>query len=89
MILIPGVIIGISALFVYSAALMKVGVVIGGIVGLFALYIASYFNAVLDVWAKAVWVFSFLELTLSKEKDARGNVITGAEALAREDAALT
>lgn len=87
--IIPGVIIGIVAIFVYSAALMKLGVIVGGLVGLFALYAASYFNAILDVWAKTIWVYLFLELTTQKETDARGNVISGSEALAIEDAALT
>ncbi|MBT6068691.1 hypothetical protein HOG48_02970 [Candidatus Peregrinibacteria bacterium] len=87
--LIPGVIIGIVAIFVYSAALMKVGVIVGGLVGLVALYFTSYLNAVLDVWAKSIWVYSFLELTTGEEIDARGNVVTGGEALEKEDAALT
>lgn len=87
--IIPGVIIGIVAIFVYSTALMKLGVIVGGLVGLFALYAASYFNAILDVWAKTIWVYLFLELTTQKEMDARGNVISGSEALAMEDSALT
>ncbi|MDP4007604.1 MAG: hypothetical protein Q8P68_00245 [Candidatus Peregrinibacteria bacterium] len=87
--IIPGVIIGIVAIFVYSAALMKVGVIVGGLAGIFALYIASYFNAILDVWAKAIWVYSFLELTTQKEIDARGNIMSGNEALDMEDTALT
>jgi len=87
--IIPGVIIGIVAIFVYSAALMKLGVIVGGLFGIAALYFASYFNAILDVWAKSIWVYSFLELTTQQETDARGNVMTGGEALDAEDAALT
>lgn len=87
--LVPGIIIGIVAIFVYSAALMKVGVVVGGLVGLVALYFASYFNAILDVWAKTIWVYSFLELTTTEETDARGNVVTGGEALEKDDELLT
>lgn len=87
--IIPGVIIGITAIFVYSAALMKVGVIVGGLVGIFALYVASYFNAIIEVWAKAIWVYSFLELTNQQEIDARGNIMSGREALDMEDTALT
>lgn len=87
--LIPMLIIGITALFFYTAKLYAIGVVVGGVIGLILLIITSYLNATVDVWAKAVWVFSFLELTKKEEKDARGNVITGYESLEMESEAIT
>lgn len=65
-----------------ALTLAKIGMVIGAVVGLAALFFAAYLTGVLEVFANAVWVFSFLELTEAGETharakgiDARGQVI--------------
>lgn len=45
-----------------SFTLTGVGMIIGGIVGLIALYFASYFVGTFHVFTVAVWTFTFLEL---------------------------
>lgn len=64
--LIPLIIMG-SVLLFGSFASAKIGLVIGGILGLVALYFTSYFVGVFHVFTTAVWTFTFMELRLKKE----------------------
>ncbi|MBT5824001.1 hypothetical protein HOH67_02605 [Candidatus Peregrinibacteria bacterium] len=59
--LLPLLVMG-PILFFTSVTLVKIGVVVGGIVGLVGLYFASYFVGVFNVFTTAVWTFTFLEL---------------------------
>ncbi len=64
--LIPLLIMG-SVLLFGTFASAKIGLVIGGILGLVALYFTSYFVGVFNVFTTAVWTFTFMELRLKKE----------------------
>ncbi len=69
-VLIPAVIIVPVYLFA-SSTIPEIGFLIGGILGLVALYIASYLSATIHVFAASVWTFTFLELTKEEEISAR------------------
>ena len=60
--LIPVLIAG-PIIFFTSITLAEVGAVVGGLVGLVALYFASYFVGVFHVFTTAVWTYTFLELS--------------------------
>lgn len=51
-----------SAGFLATLTLTKIGIAIGSVVALFVLFVASYFTGILNVFANAVWTFTFLEL---------------------------
>lgn len=68
--LIPGIIAGSIYLFA-SSTLPIVGIIVGGVLGLILLYIASYLSATIHVFAATVWTFTFLEFTNEEEKSAR------------------
>ena len=51
-----------SAGFLATMALANIGIVIGIIFGLAGLFVASYFSGILNVFANAVWTFTFVEL---------------------------
>ncbi len=68
--LVPFLIIG-PILFFTSIALVKIGIVIGGLLGIVALYFASYFLGVFNVFSIAVWTFTYLELTANKSESLR------------------
>lgn len=87
--LIPLLIIGVSALFFYTAKIYAAGIVVGGLVGILLLLFTSYLNATVDVWAKAVWVYTFIDLTHKEEMDARGNIISGSDSIEIENQALS
>ena len=69
-IVIPAIIVG-PIYFFASSTLADMGLVIGGILGVIALYLASYLSATIHVFAVAVWTFTFLELTHEEELSAR------------------
>jgi hypothetical protein len=54
--------------FFASITLTWIGVVVGAVVGLIALYFSAYFLGVFHVFATAVWTFTFLELTTHEEE---------------------
>lgn len=68
--LIPLVMIGVVYL-IALATLPIVAITVGGIIGLILLYIASYLNATIHVFAVAVWTFTFLDLTNEEFISAR------------------
>lgn len=72
-ILIPAVILT-PIYFFASSALPEIGIVLGGVLGLIALYLASYLNGIIHVFAATVWTFTFLELTRQQEVSARDKV---------------
>jgi hypothetical protein len=64
--LIPGLIVLPIFLFA-NITLAGLGVVVGSIAGLIALYFTSYFLGIFHVFTSAVWTFTFLELTQADE----------------------
>lgn len=66
--LIPVLVIAPIFLFA-SLTLAKLGVIIGSIAGLIALYFAAYFLGIFEIFASAVWTFTFLELTSKHDDD--------------------
>ncbi len=76
--LIPLIIAGSVYLFA-SMTLPTIGIIIGGILGLVMLYIASYLAAVIHVFAASVWTFTFLEFTTAPKLNARGEPVKDEE----------
>jgi len=77
--LIPILVIG-PIFFFASMTLTVIGVIIGGIIGIVALYFASYFLGIFHVFATAVWTFTFLELTTKEDQiDLRAKKESGDE----------
>lgn len=66
--LVPILVVAPIFLFA-SLTLAKIGVLIGSIIGLISLYFASYFLGIFEVFATAVWTFTFLELTSKTDDD--------------------
>ncbi len=66
--LVPALILAPIFLFT-SLTLAKIGVVVGGLVGLVVLYFASYFLGVFHVFTTAVWTFTFLDLTKAESNE--------------------
>lgn len=70
LLLIPALILFVGG-YIATLTLATVGFVIGALLGLIALFFASYLTGVVDVFSYAVWTFTFLELTSEKEVHAR------------------
>ncbi len=68
--LVPSLIF-LAAGLIATVTLAKIGIIIGVLVGIVALLFAAYFTGILEVFANAVWVFTFLELTEKGEISAR------------------
>lgn len=49
-----------------TLTMANIGIAIGILFGLFGLFVASYFTGILNVFANAVWTFTFLELMNEK-----------------------
>lgn len=64
--LIPLLVLGSVLLFANFAS-AKIGLLIGAVLSLVALYFTSYFVGVFHVFSTAVWTFTFLELRTKKE----------------------
>ncbi len=71
--LIPILIIVISG-YIATVTLPVTSIVIGGAAGAVALVVAAYITGVIDIFAYAVWTFTFLEFTSQKEVSARDGV---------------
>lgn len=56
-----------SAGFLISISLGTAGLIVGVIVSLIGLFVASYFTGIINVFANAVWTFTFLELMEEKQ----------------------
>jgi len=67
---VPGIII-LATGYIATIALPATSVIIGGSLGLVTLMLAAYLNGIVDIFAYAVWTFSFLALTSEKEVSAR------------------
>jgi hypothetical protein len=72
-ILIPAIIMGSIYLFA-ATTFAYVGIIVGGVLGLALLYIASYLSGTIHVFAASVWTFTFLKLTAEQEVSARTKV---------------
>ncbi len=60
----------IAPIFIFATfTLAKIGVFIGVIIGLIGLYFSAYFLGIFEVFARAVWTFTFLELSSKKDPD--------------------
>ncbi len=49
-----------------TLTMANIGIALGILIGLFGLFAASYFTGILNVFANAVWTFTFLELMNEK-----------------------
>lgn len=67
---IPALIIVITG-YIATITLPVTGLLIGGIVGIVALFFASYLNGVIDIFSYTVWTYTFLALTSEKHVSAR------------------
>ncbi len=67
---IPALIIAITG-YIATVTLPITGLLIGGIVGLICLFLASYLNGVIDIFSYTVWTYTFLDLTSEKHLSAR------------------
>lgn len=64
--LVPALLI-FSAGFLAMMALTQVGVIIGIILSCIGLFVASYFTGILNVFANAVWTYTYLALMEEKQ----------------------
>ena len=70
LLLVPALILLVGG-YIATLTLATIGFIIGGILGLLALFFASYLAGIVDIFSYAVWTFTFLELTNEKDLDAR------------------
>lgn len=63
--LVPAMLV-FAAGFLATLTLTKIGIVVGAVIALIGLFVASYFTGILNVFANAVWTFTFLELMHEK-----------------------
>jgi len=61
--------------YILTVGTALTGIIVGGVVGFFMLFIAAYLNGVVDIFSYAVWTFTFIEITSQGEVSARGEVI--------------
>ncbi len=70
LILVPGAVL-IAAAYFATVGLAQIGIIIGVVLAVIALFFAAYLGGVVDVFSYAVWTYTFLELTSEKEMSAR------------------
>lgn len=70
LLLIPGMIL-LAAGYIATVTLQTIGIIIGVGIGAVALFFAAYLNAVIEIFAYAVYTYTFLDLTSEKEVSAR------------------
>ncbi|MBI2638341.1 hypothetical protein HYW83_02000 [Candidatus Peregrinibacteria bacterium] len=63
--IVPALLI-FAAGFLATLTLTKIGIIVGIAIALVGLFVASYFTGILNVFANAVWTFTFLELMHEK-----------------------
>lgn len=69
----------LTGIFYFAASTIPdVGLIIGGVLGVAALFFASYLGAIVHVFTTTVWVFAFLDLSTTPEINARGGVVAPA-----------
>lgn len=66
--LVPTLVIAPFVIFT-STIYTIIGVVVGSILGLVALYFTSYFLGIFHIFVTGVWTFTFLDLTASEKND--------------------
>jgi hypothetical protein len=72
--LVPGIIF--MVIFYFAASTIPFfGLIIGAVMAVAALFLASYLGAIVHVFMTSVWAFTFLDLTNEPEIDARGKFI--------------
>lgn len=64
--LVPTLLI-LSAGFLATISMTTLGIIIGTIISIIGLFVASYFSGILHVFSTAVWTFTFLELMEEKQ----------------------
>ncbi len=67
---IPALIIAVTG-YLATVTLPATGIIVGGVVGLVCLFLASYLNGVIDIFSYTVWTYTFLDLTSEKHLSAR------------------
>lgn len=70
LLLIPSLLIFVGG-YIATFTLAKIGFIIGGVLGILALFFASYLTGAVDVFSYVVWTFTFLDLTSQKELEVR------------------
>jgi hypothetical protein len=70
MLLIPIVALGMFYLFMHGN-MPQLAYVVGGIIAVSGLVVASYLNGLIHLFAVSVWTFTFLKLTSKEEVSAR------------------
>ncbi|MEI8096979.1 MAG: hypothetical protein WCG73_02640 [Candidatus Moraniibacteriota bacterium] len=70
LLLIPGAIL-LAAGYIATVTLQTIGIIIGVGIGAVALFFAAYLNAAIEIFAYAVYTYTFLDLTSEKEVSAR------------------
>ncbi len=73
LLLVPAALL-LAAGYIATITLHIIGLVIGSIIGLAALFFASYLGAVIEIFAYGVYTYTFLDLTSEKEISAREKV---------------
>lgn len=73
LLLVPAAIL-LAAGYIATVTLHLIGVVIGSIIALAALFFAAYLGAVIEIFAYGVYTYTFLDLTSEKELSARDQV---------------
>lgn len=79
---VPIIVVGLAE-YLFTLALVKIAIAVGILLGLVALYFASYFSGILEVFSNAVWTFTFLELT--SEKTLQKKELGGARIVENEE----
>lgn len=74
LLLVPAAIL-LAAGYIATVTLHIIGVVIGSIIGLAALFFAAYLGAVIEIFAYGVYTYTFLDLTSEKEISAREKAV--------------
>lgn len=70
LLLVPALVL-LATAYVATITLAYIGIIIGAIFGLAALFFASYLAGVVEIFSYAVWTYTFLDLTSEKELSAR------------------
>lgn len=83
LILVPGLVLIATAYFA-TVSLAQIGIIVGLVLAIVALFFAAYLGGVVDVFSYAVWTYTFLELTSEKELSARDATLSAREMSAPE-----
>lgn len=84
LILVPGAIL-IATAYLAATTLAQIGLIIGGVLGVIALFFAAYLAGVVEIFSYAVWTYTFLELTNEKEVSARETALTARDSASSDE----